>query len=157
MKKGIALFLTLALALGLVTFAPLSSSAAASRLSAATSPSEPLSDEVLTETYTVLYALESMHMDMDVTVEMNMDVSYSGQKMSVPMSILMRLEADEQKNPIRVRGQMRMDANTMGNAQQQNALLYAEEADGVITAYASADDGVSWTTNQTDAPTLDPV
>ena len=65
MKKGIALFLTLALALGLVTFAPLSSSAAASRLSAATSPSEPLSDEVLTETYTALYALDSMHMDMD--------------------------------------------------------------------------------------------
>ena len=157
MKKGIALFLTLALALGLVTFAPLSSSAAASGLSAATSPSEPLSDEVLTETYTALYALDSMHMDMDVTIEMNMDVSYSGQKMSVPVSILMRLEADEQKNPIRVRGQMRMDANTMGNAQQQNALLYAEQVDGVITAYASADDGVSWTANQTDAPTLDPV
>lgn len=157
MKKGIALFLTLALTLGLVTFAPLSSSAAASRLSAATSPSEPLSDEVLTETYTALYALESMHMDMDVTVEMNMDVSYSGQKMSVPMSILMRLEADEQKNPIRIRGQMHMDANTMGKNQQMSALLYAEQADGVITAYASEDDGVSWTTNQTDAPTLDPV
>ena len=95
MKKGIALVLTLALLLSMTLLFPMRHSEATSLVSATKSSSDPSSEEVVKEVFGALNALDSLHLDMDITVELNVVVSYSGQKMSVPMNILMHVDMAE--------------------------------------------------------------
>ena len=157
MKKGIALILTLALLLSVTLLCPMRYSEAASLVSASKSTSDPSSDEVVKEVYGALNALDSMHLVMDITVEMSVVISYSGQKMSMPMSILMHVDMAEQKEPLLLQGEMSMEMNAMGSAQKQDSLFYAAQEDGVITTYSSDDNGASWTAKQADAPSIDPL
>ena len=157
MKKGISLVLTLALLLSMTLLFPMRSSEAASLVSATKSVSDPSSDEVVAEVYGALNALDSMHLVMDITVEMSVVISYSGQKMSMPMSILMHVDMAEQKEPLLLQGEMSMEMNAMGSAQKQDSLFYAAQEDGVITTYSSDDNGASWTAKQADAPSIDPL
>ena len=157
MKKGIALILTLALLLSVTLLCPMRYSEAASLVSASKSTSDPSSDEVVKEVYGALNALDSMHLVMDITVEMSVVISYSGQKMSMPMNILMQVDMAEQKEPLLLQGEMSMEMNAMGSAQKQSSLFYAAKEDGVITSYSSNDNGASWTVKQADAPSIDPL
>lgn len=157
MKKGIALVLTLALLLSMTLLFPMRHSEATSLVSATKSSSDPSSEEVVKEVFGALNALDSLHLDMDITVELNVVVSYSGQKMSVPMNILMHVDMAEQKEPLLLGGQMNLEMNAMGSAQKQDILFYTVKEDGVITSYSSSDNGVSWTAKQADAPSIDPL
>ena len=157
MKKGIALVLTLALLLSMTLLFPMRHSEATSLVSATKSSSDPSSEEVVKEVFGALNTLDSLHLDMDITVELNVVVSYSGQKMSVPMNILMHVDMAEQKEPLLIGGQMNLEMNAMGSAQKQDILFYTVKEDGVITSYSSSGNGVSWTAKQADAPSIDPL
>lgn len=155
MKKGIAYTLVFALLLGMMLCVPLQNSAAMSVLSAGQQP-----DEMLTEAFNALTAVKNMHMDMDMTLDMNMIMSFGDQKMSMPMSILLNAGMDEQMEPLCFQGQMNLSMNSFGMEQTQNYMFYAEKNDGFVSIYSSEDEGANWKVQRSaekDVPTIDPA
>ena len=145
MKKGIAVSLIFALLLCV----PSQSSAALSIVSAEKEP-----DAVLAESFDALLALNTVHMDMDMALDMNMVISYGGQQMAMPMSLTLNASIDEQMDPVRFQGKINMDMNAMGSGQSQSYMFYIARDGDVLTAYVSEDDGASWDFNQSEGNNL---
>ena len=76
MKKGIALSLVFTLLLGVMLCVPTQSSEALSVLSEGQQP-----DELLTESFNALRTVKNGHIDMDMTLDMNMIIAFGDQKL----------------------------------------------------------------------------
>lgn len=146
MKKGIALSLVFALLVGVMLCVPTRSSEALGMLSEGQQP-----DELLTESFEALRTLKSGHVDADLTLDMNMIISFGGQNMSMPISILLKTALDEQTEPLCLQGQMDLDMSSMGASQTKSYLFYFEKEDNVFAAYSSEDNGASWKVTKSEA------
>ena len=145
MKKGIALSLVFTLLLGVMLCVPTQSSEALSVLSEGQQP-----DELLTESFNALRTVKNGHIDMDMTLDMNMIIAFGDQQMSMPISILLNGSMDEQTDPLYLQGQISMDLSAMGSSQKQGYLFYLEKEGNVLATYSSEDDGASWKVQKTE-------
>ena len=153
MRRITAILLTLAMLFCLTSLA-LRSSRADGTLNAASSPnSSP--DDMLTEAYTKLYGLDSMHLEMNMPIQMSIRLSMNGQSMSIPMNITLLYQMDQQNAPLRTCGNISMMIEFMGNTQTNAYTFYSEQVDNVVTIYAS-EDGTSWTASRVESTPVGP-
>lgn len=157
MKKTVAFLMALSLMLCLTTLLPLRSSAALDVLGEGPDPTQVSVDPLLTEAFSNLNAQDSMHMDMKIALEINILVSAGGQTMSMPMSIDLTVDMDQQKEPACISSQIEMSMSSMGQTENKQFLLYMEQDDETTTTYSSADGGASWNANKADRVPVDPT
>ncbi len=156
MKKSVAFCLALALLFCLTALIPTRSSAADGILGAASSTQPASTPDLLTEAYTNLYTLDSMHLDMRMKLEMSMAISVSGQSLDIPVSIDLLYGMDQQRDPLRVHGEIEMNMNAMGNTQTQRMTLYGEQTGSQTTTFVSSDGGVTWNVSQAETTPVNP-
>lgn len=84
-----------------------------------------------------LSGLNSMSYNMDTTMTM----SYGGQSMGITATI----QADYVAKPLVVRMQVSAATDTDGTDNTQNMQMYVVQDGSAYTAYTSADDGATWT------------
>ena len=128
MKKAIAFLLAFAMVLSLTLLCPIRSSFAEGTPADEADPVQEISDA-----FTKLYNSSSYHYDLDLTLKIGIGLSMSGQKMSVPMDILLKFAMDQQMDPLLMQGQLDLKMTTMGLSQKQNAQFFAEKSGSMIT------------------------
>ena len=157
MKRTVAFCLAFALLLGLTFLVPTRNSAANSSLGAAYSTqSGSPPDQLFSEAYTNLSALDSMHMEMKMMLDMSVRISMSGQSMSLPVNITLVYSTDQQTVPYTMSGQMEMSLNFMGTSETHRMILYGEKLDSTITSFVSSDDGATWDVNRVEKAPASP-
>ena len=152
MKKAIAFLLAFAMVLSLTLLCPIRSSFAEGTPADEADPVQEISDA-----FTKLYNSSSYHYDLDLTLKIGIGLSMSGQKMSVPMDILLKFAMDQQMDPLLMQGQLDLKMTTMGQSQKQNAQFFAEKSGSMITSYISTDNGVTWQASRADNIQINPA
>ena len=138
MKKIVSVLLTLSLLFGLMLAFP-----------AAPARAESTPEQELTEAFTNLNALDSLHMDLDFAIDLTIDISMEGQSlMNLPMNIALKLGMEYQKEPYAMHGQMEMHMTSMGQTENKQSLMYSEKDGDSIITYSSDDDSATWTKKQ---------
>ncbi len=138
MKKIVSVMLTLTLILGLMLALP-----------SAPARAESTPEQELTEAFTNLNALDSLHMDLDFAIDLTIDISMEGQSlMNLPMNIALKLGMEYQKEPYAMSGQMEMHMTSMGETENKKALMYGEKDGDAVISYSSDDDGATWKKKQ---------
>ena len=144
MKKIVSVMLTLTLILGLMLAFP-----------SAPARAESTPEQELTEAFTNLNALDSLHMDLDFAIDLTIDISMEGQSlMNLPMNIALKLGMEYQKEPYAMHGQMEMHMTSMGQTENKQSLMYGEKDGDAVISYSSEDDGVTWTKKRTEKATF---
>lgn len=144
MKKIVSVLLTLSLLFGLMLAFP-----------AAPARAESTPEQELTEAFTNLNALNSLHMDLDFAIDLTIDISMEGQSlMNLPMNIALKLGMEYQKEPYAMHGQMEMHMTSMGQTENKQSLMYGEKDGDAVISYSSEDDGVTWTKKRTEKATF---
>lgn len=144
MKKIVSVLLTLSLLFGLMLAFP-----------AAPARAESTPEQELTEAFTNLNALDSLHMDLDFAIDLTIDISMEGQSlMNLPMNIALKLGMEYQKEPYAMHGQMEMHMTSMGQTENKQSLMYGEKDGDAVISYSSEDDGVTWTKKRTEKATF---
>ena len=144
MKKIVSVLLTLSLLFGLMLAFP-----------AAPARAESTPEQELTEAFTNLNDLDSLHMDLDFAMDMTIDISMEGQSiMNLPMNIALKLGMEYQKEPYAMHGQMEMHMTSMGQTENKQSLMYGEADGDAVISYSSEDDGVTWTKKRTEKATF---
>ena len=144
MKKIVSVLLTLSLLFGLMLAFP-----------AAPARAESTPEQELTEAFTNLNALDSLHMDLDFAIDLTIDISMEGQSlMNLPMNIALKLGMEYQKEPYAMHGQMEMHMTSMGQTENKQSLMYGEADGDAVISYSSEDDGVTWTKKRTEKATF---
>ena len=133
MKKIVSVLLTLSLLFGLMLAFP-----------AAPARAESTPEQELTEAFTNLNALDSLHMDLDFAIDLTIDISMEGQSlMNLPMNIALKLGMEYQKEPYAMHGQMEMHMTSMGQTENKQSLMYGEKDGDAVISYSSEDDGAT--------------
>lgn len=144
MKKIVSVMLTLTLILGLMLALP-----------SAPARAESTPEQELTEAFTNLNALDSLHMDLDFAIDLTIDISMEGQSlMNLPMNIALKLGMEYQKEPYAMHGQMEMHMTSMGQTENKQSLMYGEKDGDAVISYSSEDDGATWTKKRTEKATF---
>ena len=144
MKKIVSVLLTLSLLFGLMLAFP-----------AAPARAESTPEQELTEAFTNLNALDSLHMDLDFAIDLTIDISMEGQSlMNLPMNIALKLGMEYQKEPYAMHGQMEMHMTSMGQTENKQSLMYGEKDGDAVISYSSEDDGATWTKKRTEKATF---
>ena len=144
MKKIVSVLLTLSLLFGLMLAFP-----------AAPARAESTPEQELTEAFTNLNALNSLHMDLDFAIDLTIDISMEGQSlMNLPMNIALKLGMEYQKEPYAMHGQMEMHMTSMGQTENKQSLMYGEKDGDAVISYSSEDDGATWTKKRTEKATF---
>ena len=144
MKKIVPVLLTLSLLFGLMLAFP-----------AAPARAESTPEQELTEAFTNLNALDSLHMDLDFAIDLTIDISMEGQSlMNLPMNIALKLGMEYQKEPYAMHGQMEMHMTSMGQTENKQSLMYGEKDGDAVISYSSEDDGATWTKKRTEKATF---
>ena len=144
MKKIVSVLLTLSLLFGLMLAFP-----------AAPARAESTPEQELTEAFTNLNALDSLHMDLDFAIDLTIDISMEGQSlMNLPMNIALKLGMEYQKEPYAMHGHMEMHMTSMGQTENKQSLMYGEKDGDAVISYSSEDDGVTWTKKRTEKATF---
>lgn len=144
MKKIVSVMLTLTLILGLMLALP-----------SAPARAESTPEQELTEAFTNLNTLDSLHMDLDFAIDLTIDISMEGQSiMNLPMNIALKLGMEYQKEPYAMHGQMEMHMTSMGQTENKQSLMYGEKDGDAVISYSSEDDGVTWTKKRTEKATF---
>ena len=88
-----------------------------------------------------LARVQSVHMDMELAMEVEMVVSVGEVKQRLPMNITMTGRTDMSREPYLVMAAISLSA--MG--ENMDALLYGAQEDGAMVLYSSMDGGATWT------------
>ena len=104
-------------------------------------PTEIPAEVAVADAMNKLIQVKSMHMDMDLAMEVEMVISMGEVKQRLPMNITMTGRTDMSREPYLVMTAISLSA--MG--ENMDALLYGAQEDGATVLYSSLDGGATWT------------
>ena len=104
-------------------------------------PTEIPAEVAVADAMNKLIQVKSMHMDMDLAMEVEMVISMGEVKQRLPMNITMTGRTDMSREPYLVMAAISVSA--MG--ENMDALLYGAQEDGATVLYSSLDGGATWT------------
>ena len=128
MKRRAALFLATVILLAAVGFCP------------TPSKGDITPELLLEESYKRLFALESVHLDMDLSMKVSLQVSFAGRVMSLPMAtnVAVSLSLDQQRKPFRFQGELTAGTGSLSVMEElSRTMLYGELTRGAMTSCTS--------------------
>lgn len=150
MRKTVAVILAIVLLLG-----PLPGSSAAAWEAGR---EDEKARTALTDSIARLLALNSFHMDADLTMNASVRLRASGQGMGLPLSMNVNLNGamDRQQTPMCLRVEGEAAVSSLVVNEKRKALAFAEQQGEALIAYASLDEGVTWKAIRSENPQVAP-
>ena len=151
MKKSLTVILALLLIMASMCLAPLTTTVAELEIR----PEEPLPQE-LADAFSDFATMDSCHMEWDLYFQASVHIAYGNAVMDMPISMTCHAGTDWQKEPMLIRSNIDASILAFSEAESQNCILYAAQAEDAIELYLSTDEGVTWSASEigtSDLPT----
>ena len=104
-------------------------------------PTEIPAEVAVADAMEKLARVQSVHMDMELAMEVEMVVSVGEEKQRLPMDITMTGRTDMSREPYLVKAAISLSAI----GENMDALLYGTREDDAVVLYSSTDGGATWT------------